>query len=225
MTVWDVRRFDEIDSTNTWVMAQARAGAAEGLVAVADHQTAGRGRLGRAWTARPGAALLMSVLLRPDRITHLVTACVALAARDACEEVAGIRPALKWPNDLLLDDLKVAGVLAEAEGGAVVVGIGLNLAWAPPGGAVLGERVDRDALLAALLDALGRWYGAGWQAVGREYRQSCATIGRLVRVELADETFTGRAADIDADGHLLVDVGMCLREVAAGDVVHLRALG
>ena len=225
MTEWDVRRFDEIDSTNTWLMAAARGGAPEGLVAVADHQTAGRGRLGRQWTARPGAALLMSVLLRPDRVSHLVTACVALAARDACTEVAGVRPDLKWPNDLLLDDLKLAGVLAEAEAGAVVVGIGLNIAWAPPGGAMLGAGVDREALLGALLASLGRWYDAGWRAVGREYRQSCATIGRLVRVELADESFTGRAADIDAGGHLLVDVGMCVREVAAGDVIHVRSVG
>ncbi|MBW3615754.1 MAG: biotin--[acetyl-CoA-carboxylase] ligase [Actinobacteria bacterium] len=222
MPAWDVRRFPSIDSTNTWIMAQARAGAAEGLVAVADHQSAGRGRLGRSWEAPAGANLLCSVLLRPPRASHLVVAALALAGRDAARSVAGVDAGIKWPNDLVVDDRKLAGVLAESDAGAVAAGIGMNVGWAPPGAARLGDSIRPDEVLQALLDALSWWYGAGDAAVARAYRQACVTIGRRVRVELCDEAFAGVAADVDDEGHLLVDVGMCLRTVAAGDVVHLR---
>ena len=189
---------------------------------MADFQTAGRGRLGRTWEAPSGSALLCSILLRPDRISHLVVACVALAGREAAKVVAGIEADLKWPNDLLFQGHKLAGVLAETDGDAVVVGIGMNLSAAPPGAAMLGEGVERDAVLAALLDGLDRRYPGRWDEVASEYRAACATIGQAVRVELHDESFTGTAADVDDDGRLLVDVGVCLRTVSAGDVVHLR---
>ena len=206
------------------------------MVAVADHQTAGRGRLGRTWEAPPGSSLLMSVLLRPglpaDRL-HLATAVVALAAAAALDDVAGFHPGLKWPNDLVVDDRKLAGVLAEADladvaAPAVVVGIGINLNWpdeVPAEGVaanqLAGRPIDRDAVLTALLAHLDRRYGH-WTDVASEYRRSCVTVGRVVRVELADETFTGTAADVSDDGHLLVDIGMCLRTVTAGDVIHVR---
>ncbi|MEI7860225.1 MAG: biotin--[acetyl-CoA-carboxylase] ligase [Acidimicrobiales bacterium] len=147
----DVRRFASIDSTNRYLLDEARAGAKEGVVAVADHQTAGRGRLGRTWQAPSGANLLLSVLLRPSVPAderHLVTAAVALAATDAIAaqgwttiDTSGPEPlriGIKWPNDLVAPDgRKLAGVLAEADlssGSAempppVVVGIGINLNW------------------------------------------------------------------------------------------------
>ena len=174
---WDVRWFDEVDSTNTYVRDQARRGAPAGLVVVADHQTAGRGRLDRRWESPPGANLLASVLLRPQcegSDVHLCTGAVALAAVDACREVAGVEPVLKWPNDLLVAGSKLAGVLAEAEfsGGtlaAVVVGIGVNVAWPGPQGAggtclddlgtptpPVGRRVLLDHLLGALARARRR---------------------------------------------------------------------
>ena len=244
----DVRWFPEIDSTNRWVLEQARAGAPEGLVAVADHQTAGRGRLGRTWAAPPGASLLASVLLRPhlppDSL-HLVTAAVALAASDACRSGAGVEPGLKWPNDLLVGDRKLAGVLAEADlgsagGPAVVVGIGINVNWPDPLPEELeaiatsldraaGRPVDREALLVDLLVGLERRYAGlghegGRAALASEYRARCSTIGRAVRVELADESFTGTACDVNDAGQLLVTTDVCLRTVSAGDVVHLRPL-
>jgi len=178
----DVRRFASIDSTNRYLLDEARAGAPEGVVAVADHQTAGRGRLGRSWEAPPGANLLVSVLLRPDLgpdDRHLATTAVALAAVDAVSDTTGTALAVKWPNDLVDGQgRKLAGVLAESDlapaaaGGLappVVVGIGVNVAWPgadedlPPdlvGRAVslrmLGGRpVDRDTLLTALLARLG----------------------------------------------------------------------
>ena len=217
-----MRRFETIDSTNTWVLERAREGAAEGLVAVADHQTAGRGRLGRVWEAPPGANLLMTVLLRPPVVSYRSLACVALAGRDAASAVA---PGIKWPNDLVVEGAgKLAGILAETDGaGAVAVGIGLNVAWAPPGAARLGAGASRDEVLDALLSSLDGWLDRTAAEVASAYRSACVTLGRLVRVELVDgEAFEGVAADVDDDGRLLVEVNACLRTVEVGDVVHLR---
>ena len=241
---WDVHWFDEVDSTNTYVRDQARRGAPPGLVAVADHQTAGRGRLDRRWESPPGANLLASVLLRPQcdgAGVHLCTGAVALAAADACREVAGVEPVLKWPNDLLVGGSKLAGVLAEAEfsGGslvAVVVGIGVNVSWPGPAGAggtclddvgTATAPVDRRVLLDHLLGALATRAGSLDDAGGRrgladEVRQRCATLGQPVRVVLASEEFTGMAAAIDDAGRLVVETGSGPRRVTAGDVVHLR---
>ncbi len=127
-----MRRFARLDSTNRHVLDQARRGAPQGLVAVADHQTAGRGRLGREWVSPPGASLLASVLWRPElpvERLHLLTFAMGLAAAAACQRVARFRPGLKWPNDLVVDGAKLAGVLAEADLPVVVVGIGVNLDW------------------------------------------------------------------------------------------------
>jgi BirA family biotin operon repressor/biotin-[acetyl-CoA-carboxylase] ligase len=98
----------------------------------------------------------------------------------------------------------------------------MNVGWAPPGAAHLGEDVSRDAVLDAMLSSLAGWIEASDVDVSRAFRDACVTLNREVRVELADETFTGRASDIDDEGHLLVDVGVCIRTVAAGDVVHIR---
>ena len=240
---WEIRWFEEIDSTNTYVREQARQGAPAGLVAVADHQTDGRGRLGRRWESPSGANLLASVLLRPaidPGDLHLCTTAVGLAAIDACREVAGVGAVLKWPNDLLVGDAKVAGVLAEAEFAgpelaAVVVGIGVNVAWPGPpeaGGTSLeaasGSPVDRRALLDRLLGALtlrraALEDGAGRRALADEGRHHCATLGQQVRVTLESEEFAGQAVAIDDSGHLVVDTPTGVRTVTAGDVVHVRA--
>lgn len=195
---------------------------------VADHQTAGRGRLGRTWEAPPGANLLCSILLAPglpsDRL-HLATAAVAVAGQQAARAVAGVEAGIKWPNDLVVADQKLAGVLAEAELPWVVVGIGMNVAWAPEGAARLGDGAgaSRDDVLTALLSALSPLVD-DWSAVPSLYRAGCVTLGRTVRVEMPDpaDTFTGVAADIDDDGHLLVETEVCLKTVAAADIVHLR---
>jgi BirA family biotin operon repressor/biotin-[acetyl-CoA-carboxylase] ligase len=150
----DVRWVTETGSTNADAMALARDGAPEGIVLVADHQTAGRGRAGRTWVAPPEASLLLSILLRPPApVVDLTTMAVAVAAAQAVEDVAGFAPRLKWPNDLVWPgdgsaaDRKLAGILAEAdwpagstadsghrppaatERLAVVVGIGINVRW------------------------------------------------------------------------------------------------
>lgn len=235
----DVRWLASVGSTNTEVLAAAREGASEGLVMVADHQEAGRGRLGRSWVEPAGSGLLVSILLRPDLDAgdrHLASVVVALAAADACAAEAGVEAVLKWPNDLLLGGDKLAGVLAEAVPGAVVVGVGINVGWPqgvrlPPGATALDRHaanpVDRARLLVAMLESLDARRPALDHAQGRaaqagDYRRRCATLGQAVRVDLAGESFTGTAADITPEGHLLVDVGTCLRRVHAADVVHLR---
>jgi BirA family transcriptional regulator, biotin operon repressor / biotin---[acetyl-CoA-carboxylase] ligase len=243
----DVRWFDELDSTNREAVDLARAGAPQGVVVVAGHQTAGRGRLGRIWEAPPGSSLLLSVLLRPPlppEDVHQATMVVGIAASDACEEVAGLRPLLKWPNDVVVDDAKLGGILAETlvagEGvAAVVVGLGLNVNWPRPlppeleGTAVAlnhvtGHDVDPAELLVRLLQRLDEHYGAliehgGWRGTLLNYRRLCSTLGREVQVELPHEAFTGRAVDVSGEGHLLVEVaGRGIQRVVAGDVVHLR---
>ncbi len=179
----DIRRFDAIDSTNRYLLEEARAGAPEGVVAVAGHQTAGRGRLGRRWEAPAGANLLVSILLRPDLPAdqrHLATAAVALSAAEAAEELTDLRLGIKWPNDLLASDgRKVAGVLAEGDltgpprppaalNPAIVVGIGVNVNWPAtdsdlPGELVgvatslrqlSGRPIDPPEVLSSLLSAL-----------------------------------------------------------------------
>lgn len=240
---WRVRRFDEIDSTNRYALDEARAGAAAGLVVVADHQQAGRGRRGRAWTAPPGSSLLVSVLLRPPLAAddvHVVTMAAALALVDAVRLVAGVDADLKWPNDLLVHDRKLAGLLAEADitaGGAVravVIGVGCNVQWSgyPPEledtatacDREAGHPVDRAVLLDAFLTRLTARIET-LDAVASDYRARLATIGRRVRVELTDETFDGIATGVDDQGRLVVqpDAGPSVT-IAAGDVVHLRGV-
>lgn len=246
----DVRREDETGSTNTDLLAMARAGAPEGVVLVAEHQTAGRGRLGREWQAPPGSSLLVSVLCRPAlplSRSHLVTVAAGLAAADAAEEVAGTRPTLKWPNDVVVETAdgtrKLAGLLAEsvvegAELTAVVVGMGMNVRWPQPLPAELAATataVDRVAGRdVAVDDVLGAWLAAfdgryeallaegGIRATADAHRAACSTLGRRVRVELADGALEGEAVDVDEDGHLVVDAGGARRTVAVGDVIHLR---
>ena len=241
---WEIHRLDEVGSTNTYVRDLARRGAPAGLVAVADHQTAGRGRLDRRWESPPGANLLVSVLLRPGigaADVHLCAGAVALAGADASREVADVEPVLKWPNDLLLNGAKLAGILAEAEFSgaaltAVVVGIGINVAWPGPAGAGgtclddtdgAAQPVDRRVLLDRLLVALEPRCAqleeaAGRRALADEVRARCGTLGQKVRVTLAEEVLVGRADAIDDAGQLVVQTPSGARSISAGDVVHLR---
>jgi BirA family biotin operon repressor/biotin-[acetyl-CoA-carboxylase] ligase len=176
---------------------------------------------------------------------HLVTIAVGLAASDACRQVDAVAPLLKWPNDLVVDDAKLGGILAESilaggELAALVVGMGLNVNWPTelPGelgfsatalNHLTGHEVDRAALLERILVALERWYGSldrpgGDERLLVEYRRRSATLGRAVRVELAGDTFEGTAVDVSPEGHLVVEtVEGDVRTVAAGDAVHLRS--
>ena len=220
---WRITGVDETGSTNADLLAAAASGAPDRSVLVARHQTAGRGRLNRRWDAPAGANLLVSLLFRevPEH-AHELTQRVALAAARACTEVAGVAPTLKWPNDLLLDGRKLAGVLAQSGGGGpeyVVVGIGLNVGWAPDGAARLGDDLEPAVVLEAMLAAYDRLPAD----ITESYRSSLATLGQSVRVELAGSTVVGRALDVLADGRLVVldECGITHR-FDTGDVVHLR---
>ncbi len=241
---WDVRRFATLPSTNDWLLERAREGAPAGVVVVADHQSAGKGRMGRRWEAPAGRSLLVSALLRPlAPVGELFTctAAVALAAADACRRVAGVDPGVKWPNDLVIGTEKLAGILAESDaaapGGrtgsvAVVIGVGCNVDWQPPGATSLAAHaqgpVERDVLLEAMLECLGSRAalldtGAGRRATVAELRSRCVTLGQRVRVEMGGAgTFCGVARELQDDGRLLVATGTGDVAVAAGDVVHLR---
>jgi BirA family biotin operon repressor/biotin-[acetyl-CoA-carboxylase] ligase len=243
-------------STNADLVARARAGAPEGLVLVAEEQVAGRGRMGRTWVSPPRAALTFSVLLRPDGVPPArlgwLPLLAGVATAGALHQVSGLDVRLKWPNDVLVGPRKLAGILAEASGGAVVVGIGLNVSTAQdelpapgppaPGPGALAATslllegaasLDRDLLLRRVLDELERWYLA-WRSAASpgdpagsglrsEYLRLCSTIGRDVRVELpAGQVIEGTAADVDADGRLVVSGPDGPAAIGAGDVRHVR---
>jgi BirA family biotin operon repressor/biotin-[acetyl-CoA-carboxylase] ligase len=263
-----VAQLAETTSTNSVLVGKADGGAREGMVLVADHQTAGRGRFDRRWESPPGKSLLFSVLLRPsgDELPparrHLAVAAVSLALVEAAREVAKVDVQLKWPNDLIVangpasegtagegttsegtagagisGDRKVAGVLAEATSdGAIVVGAGVNVAWAPEPlkgsgaplatclEAVAGRPVARGEVLVSALLALDRLYG-DWDLVSGLYRQTCSTVGRSVTVSFAGHQpdLVGTAIAVDEDGRLVVrDLDGGVVSVAAGDVTHAR---
>jgi BirA family biotin operon repressor/biotin-[acetyl-CoA-carboxylase] ligase len=188
----------------------------EGAIAVADFQTAGRGRQGKAWEAPPGTALLVSVLLRPrDRPLPQLALVVGAAVADALEQLTGLSVQIKWPNDVMLRRQKVAGILAETRDGAVVVGIGINLNQSvgqlPERAGSLrtlaGGEWARDEVLAALLDALGdryeQWLAGGLDAVYDGLGPRDFLRGRRVSVNGTE----GTAELIDRNGRLLISVG------------------
>ncbi len=232
-------------STNADLAAAARAGQAQpGQVLVAELQTAGRGRLGRGWASPPRAGLTVSVVVAPagvpaDRWTWLplLTGLAVVEAVEGLTE-ASVRPLLKWPNDVLVGDRKLAGILVERVGGLAVLGCGLNVSASaadlPPAATSLlfeGARVDRSQLLLRVLAALdGRlssWESGGdaaQDALRAAYRGRCATLGRRVRVALPDGgQVGGTATDVDGQGRLVVVEGTGRRlALGAGDVVHVR---
>jgi BirA family biotin operon repressor/biotin-[acetyl-CoA-carboxylase] ligase len=198
--------------------------------------------LDRRWESPPGASLLCSILLRPDVAPdqlQLVVACVALAARAALVRLSGVRPALKWPNDLIVGDAKIAGLLAEIvavdERLAVVVGIGVNLTHEGPANVVStsvrvesGVTITPPALLDILLEELETRRvlldSSGGQATLREeYQRALITLGQLVRVERTNDVLVGLATSVDEFGQLIVVVDGHDVAVTVGDVVHARA--
>lgn len=247
-----LRVLPSVESTNTALAAAAKDGAPHASVVVAEEQTAGRGRLGRSWSAPPRSGLFVSILLRPEVPAGAWTwlpLLAGVAVREAVAQTAGLEAALKWPNDIVVaageqQDRKLGGILCETVPGenAVVAGIGLNVTLREqelpvPQACSLAlagaESTDRDPLLRALLRAFGTWYGRWAEAGGdahaaglaEEYRKACATIGRRVRAELPGHgDVIGVATGLDATGALLVTTAD-QDEVAigAGDVVHLRS--
>jgi BirA family biotin operon repressor/biotin-[acetyl-CoA-carboxylase] ligase len=227
-------RLGRVDSTQTVAFALAADGAADRTVVVAQAQTAGRGRHGRLWLDEPGASLLTSIILRPRlEPARLPTLSLAagVAVVEALERVTGLKPRLKWPNDVLVDGRKLAGILLESRispSPLVVLGIGVNLAQrvfpadlaerATSVRLATGRRVDADALLTALLESLDAWRTRleteGWAPISERWRALTETLGRRVSIDGVE----GVAVDVDEDGALIVAEGDVRRRVVAGEV-------
>jgi len=222
-TPWTVEHVAETTSTNADLVATA-ASRPDRSVLRADHQTAGRGRLDRRWDAPAGANLLVSFLFHvvPDHPGEL-TQRIALAAAAAGHRLTGLDIRLKWPNDLLVEDRKLAGILAERSmTGDVVVGIGLNVGWCPDGAARLTEG-GATITPAQMLDELLAAYDRLPADIAPTYRDALGTLGRRVRVELPGGVVEGTATDVEADGRLVVlDACAVTHRFAVGDIVHLR---
>ena len=240
---WFVRRVRETGSTNTDLFADALAGAPSHSVLMADNQTAGRGRLDRTWEAKPGTNLLVSLLFRSEaNLLTMWPRIVALAAAQACQKLfssgrlnVSSAPTikLKWPNDLLLDGRKLGGMLSvgDQQKQFVVVGIGINVGWAPQEAVALGEFFSEKIptpveLLENMLREITQIEKLGLTEQHQQYVAQLATLGKLVRVELTNGVvITGQAQDVDIKGRLLVvdTADNSIRHVIdTGDVVHLR---
>lgn len=249
----NVRVVDETGSTNADLRQAALDGAPEGSILVAEHQNAGQGRLTRTWASPPRAGLTFSVLLRPTGVPTrrwtwmpLLTGCAIVGALDT---ITGLRAGLKWPNDVLIEERKVCGILHErvetSAGPALLAGIGLNVSNTtdelptPTATSLVlagAREVDRSTLLRVLsrelADRYVRWRDAegdpdaGEPSLRAAYRAVSTSLGTRVRVEVeadADQRFVeGTARDIDDQGRLLVDTAEGERRFGAGDVVHLR---
>lgn len=220
---WSVAHVATTGSTNADLLAALDAGTAGARsVLVADHQSAGRGRLDRRWDAPAGTNLLVSIAIAPvPTPPATATQRIGLAAVAAARRFRpDARIGLKWPNDVMLDGAKLAGILAQRSStvDAVVVGIGLNVGWAPDGAAALGAGSPADVLgeLLAALDVLP-------DDIGDLYRRDLLTLGAAVRVELPDGTAVdGVASDVDEVGRLIVDTSDGVRVFDVGDIVHAR---
>ncbi len=238
-----LRVVPEIGSTNVALAEAAAADEPEGAVLVAEHQVAGRGRLDRVWTSPPRAGLTLSFLLRPDvpaARRGWLPLLTGVALAEAIGEVTGVRASLKWPNDVLaLDGRKLAGILAQSSGSAVVVGVGLNVSTTadelPETGTslsrVTGSTVDRVPVLLAFLRAVEGRYRRWTAALGdpvssglaADYLAQCSTVGTEVTVSLPDgSTLQGTATAVDWDGRLVVATADGQVELASGDVRHVR---
>lgn len=240
-----IRYFDRIDSTNLEALRWVRSGAAHLALVVADEQTAGRGRMGRRWYTPPGAALAFSLILRPEQLplTSLtrLTALGALAVCTALSQRFDLLPQIKWPNDVLLDGRKFAGILVEAiwqgeELEAAVLGIGINVAREslPPEETllfpatcledVLGNPIDRWIVLREVLDALFGWIARMHTSdFLNAWEDQLAFRGQLVRVYREGQAaIEGLLAGLSQDGSLLLHLPSGQTWSVSGGEVHLR---
>lgn len=238
--------FDELASTNDTAKQLAEEGAAHGEVVIAERQTAGRGRRGRGWISPPGRNLYFSVVLRPDLPPQRAPEITLVASVALCHAVrrAGADAGIKWPNDLVVDDRKLCGILTEMAADPdrvqwVVLGAGVNLNTRPGDfpeelrsiatsvAAERGQPVPRALFAAAAFALLEEWLDrhaeGGFAAVRDEWRVLSDTLGREVRVTAEGREIRGLAEDVDESGALLVRTGGGLEAVRSGEVMHLRA--
>ena len=238
----DIRVFQETSSTNDVAEKLARDGVGEGVVVFAESQSKGRGRLGRKWISPKGQGLWFSILLRPQlppaSVTQLTIAAATAVAR-AVRMQTGLLPEIKWPNDILIDGRKVAGILTELAAELdrvryVIIGIGVdvNVSEFPADLAdtatslatAAGRQFVRAEIAAAILEELDADYtriaSGAFASLAEEWEQQCVTLGRRVKIHIGDRTLMGRAESLDSDGALLLrtDHGH-LERIIGGDVV------
>jgi BirA family biotin operon repressor/biotin-[acetyl-CoA-carboxylase] ligase len=243
-----VLRFDSIGSTNTEALKQAKLGAGEGLCVVARRQTAGRGRHGRVWISEPDAGLYLSLVLRPkieNRFLPLITLTAAIAVHDTLAELCGLKPDIKWANDIHVNDKKICGILAEmveTNGNlAIALGIGINLKSSnfPPELKEIATSIeaetnripDAETLLQTLTRLFAEYYRFlnaenGAEKIRSEWaKRSSYFAGKSVVVNLENETIYGTTRGLEENGALRVetDSGEIIM-IQAGDVERLRKI-
>ncbi len=242
----DIIRLDTVTSTNTYAKELARQGAPHGTVVLADHQTGGRGRMGRNFSSPKGLGVYCSVVLRPhaepSKLLHL-TAMMAEAARRAVLETVGLKPQIKWVNDLVLNGKKLCGILTEmelngSETDFVIVGVGINCNQkredfptelqeiATSLSMELRKEVDREAVMQALLSEIEKASAAllsseEWMEA---YRQNCITLGKEVQIIRGEEIRQGFAEDMDDTGALVIRFADGHRETVGSGEVSVRGL-
>lgn len=227
-STWQIQWYDSITSTNDVLKQMAQAGAPEGTVLIAGHQSGGRGRRGRIFLSPAGVGIYLSALIRPNckpgQLMHL-TCAVAEAMCDAVETAAGFRPAIKWTNDLVYQKRKLSGILTELGFGPngtvayAVIGIGINCCQRPEDfppeirdiagslAMVSGNEIDRAKVAAAMTDALEEMNSrllSDKVSILNSYRQDCMTIGQYISVVHGKEIRRGIALDVDEAGALIV---------------------
>ncbi len=242
-----IHHFHSMDSTNSMAYQLALQGAEEGEIVVAESQKKGRGRLGRKWFSPPLSNLYLSVILRPEippQQAPLITLMAAVATAGAIHKFSGLQPMIKWPNDILLRNRKVAGLLNEIHSEMdrihfVILGIGVNLnmdekmfskeirGLATSLKREMGQSISRKAFLQTLLEELEMWYETflkeGASPILKAWRDKARIQGRPVKVTSFGEVLSGTAIDVDNDGALILETKAGERKrVVAGDVVYKR---
>lgn len=238
---FDIYRFHEIDSTNDYLMMLGRKGFPEGVVALADYQTKGRGRFGRKWTSEESKNLLFSLLLRPTFLNideiFILTFAAAISVAEVVERATGMEVTLKWPNDVLLQEKKICGILLEGSFDTgilnyVVMGIGLNvnqksfdgtLLWTATSMAIAtGKEFDRDELMLSFLSHFSAIYDIvrkrDFYFLMKRWKERCKMFGKRIEVNVGDKSFTGIFEDVGDDGRLVLKTLEGIRYFNAGEV-------
>jgi BirA family biotin operon repressor/biotin-[acetyl-CoA-carboxylase] ligase len=239
---WTLAAFDAVESTNDEAISRAEQGATEGTVVWGKVQLAGRGRRGRTWQS-PAGNMYASVVVRPecppDQAAQLsfVTA-IAVGETAASFIPAGRRVAYKWPNDVLVDGAKIAGILLESaprpDGNAdyVIIGTGINVAWQPPAGetayavtglAALGAKASVEQVLEAYCRQLAKWIGIwrhdGFAVIRSTWLARAGNLGQTIEVKSGQDNCRGRFAELDASGALILELeGGTTRRITAGEI-------
>ncbi len=240
----DIYYFKEIDSTNNKAYELAEKGAEEGIVIIAESQTRGKGRLGRRWESPYGVNLYTSIILRPQispNIATLITIMSSIAVSDAINKSFNIVPQIKWPNDIIINNKKVSGILTEMDSNIslvnfIILGIGVNLNMDVPEylkdkaisiKEIMNKEVSRVEFTAILFKMIEKWYNnflkKGFESIIYPWNRYSMMEGKLIKVSSHGETIEGYSIGLDRDGALILrDRNGIIRRVIAGDVTVIQ---